>query len=310
MKFHAGYAKGQRSLRYLFCLYILLFFTQQKTFSQPSDSLNHYKPKRAAHLAIGMGAAYAGGMTGLYKLWYEGYPSTDFHFFDDKQEWKSMDKLGHVGSAYYISRWSSDLVKWTGAKSLRSDWIGTGVSFVFLTSIEIFDAYSANWGFSVSDMIANTSGCVLYMGQQLAWKEQRIAMKFSYLPSDFAAQRPDALGETGGERVFKDYNGQTYWLSFNIYSFLPGDSRFPKWLNIAAGYGADGMISADDEGLVLTGVERIRQYYLSADVDLTRINWKSKTLKSISELIGFIKFPLPAVRWDEGKKPEFMLLGF
>jgi hypothetical protein len=298
----------------VFILYILIQSAGDAD-CQSKDSLPSYNPKRSTRLAAGMGVAYAAGMTGLYKLWYEGYPSTSFHFFDDHHEWKRMDKLGHAGSAYYISRWSSSLVKWTGAKERRSDWIGTGVSFMFLTSIELFDAYSTNWGFSTTDMLANTAGCALYMGQQLSWNEQRAQLKFSYQPTKFAKYRPDALGETGIERLFKDYNGQTYWLSFNIYSFLPDNSRFPRWLNLAVGYGADGMVTAYDQVYEIDRVifkeeDRIRQYYLSGDIDLTKIRWKSKILKSLSSTIGFIKFPLPAIRWDERGKSEFILLGF
>ncbi len=282
--------------------------------SQNQDS-SIYNPKRGRNLAIGMGATYVAGMTGLYKLWYEGYPSTSFHRFDDKNEWKQMDKFGHTGSAYYISRWSSNLVKWTGASTKKSDITGTGISFVFLTSIEVFDAYSANWGFSVSDMIANTSGCALYLGQQLAWKEQRITMKFSYSPTDYADYRPDALGSTFGERVFKDYNGQTYWLSFNIYSFLNEESKFPKWLNLAVGYGADGMVTAYEQVFEIDRVifpedERVRQFYISPDIDLNRIKWKSGFMKQFSNVIGFIKFPLPAVSWDDHGFCKVLPIGF
>lgn len=285
------------------------------TAAQVNDSIPVYSKSRGNKLAVGMSLAYAGGMTGLYQLWYKDYPSTSFHFFDDKMEWKNMDKLGHTGSAYYVSRWSSDLIKWTGAKPRRSDWIGTGISYLFLTSIELFDAYSANWGFSVSDMTANTAGCALYIAQQLAWNEQRITMKFSYVSTDFAKYRPDALGEQPLERLFKDYNGQTYWLSFNIYSFLPKGNRFPKWMNLAAGYGADGMVTAYEQVFEIDHVifpekERIRQYYLSADIDLTRINFKSSVLKNLCKTFGFIKFPLPALRWDERGSCVFMPLGF
>jgi Predicted periplasmic lipoprotein (DUF2279) len=302
--------------RFFLSIYISFFLCSVDVNAQTAaDSVSTYQPARGRKMAIGMGAAYVGGMAGLYKLWYEDYSSSGFHFFDDKNEWKNMDKFGHIGSAYYISRWSSDLIKWTGHNARRSDWKGTGVSFLFLTSIELFDAYSDNWGFSVSDMLTNVGGCALYMGQQLAWREQRITFKFSYVPTDFANYRPDALGSTSVERLFKDYNGQTYWLSFNIASFLPESTHFPKWLNLAAGYGANGMVTAYEQVFEIDRVifkeeDRIRQYYLSADIDLTRIQWKSKFLRTFSGAIGFIKFPLPALRWDQRGRMEFMPLGF
>ena len=47
------------------------------------------------------------------------------------------------------------------------------------------------------------------------------------------------------QQVLKDYNGQTYWLSANIWSFNK-ESNFPRWLNVAFGYGADGMLYGEN----------------------------------------------------------------
>ncbi len=298
--------------------YFLLFFLLLVNIhcrAGDADSISTFNPQRARIAGIGLGVTYAASMTGLYKLWYDDYPSTTFHAFDDSHEWKGMDKLGHVGSAYYISRWCNNIVLWTGTSQKKSALIGTGISFLFLSTIELFDAYSTNWGFSSSDMVANTAGCALFLGQQLGWKEQRITMKFSYVPSEFAKYRPDVLGETSLERLFKDYNGQTYWLSFNIYSFLNKDSRFPKWLNLAGGYGTSGLVTAYEQvyeidQVIFPEAERKREYYISADIDLTKIKWHSKTMRGISEVIGFVKFPLPAVKWSEKRHAEFQMFGF
>jgi hypothetical protein len=46
--------------------------------------------------------------------------------------------------------------------------------------------------------------------------------------------------------MLKDYNGQTYWLSVNLHSFYKG-SKIPKWLNLAIGYGANGMLTGNGE---------------------------------------------------------------
>jgi hypothetical protein len=35
---------------------------------------------------------------------------------------------------------------------------------------------------------------------------------------------------------------KTYWLSVNLHSFSKAQ-KIPKWLNLAIGYGADGMIT-------------------------------------------------------------------
>ena len=81
---------------------------------------------------------------------------------------------------------------------------------------------------------------------------------------------PEQLGENHLQRALKDYNGQTYWLSFNMKSLLNIEQeKFPNWLNLAVGYSGDNMTNPyHEEG----DDERKRQYLLSLDVDLTKIN--------------------------------------
>lgn len=269
------------------------------TFLQPKD---HYQPKRGRLIAIGVGGAYVASMSVLYSVWYKDYPQSKFHFFNDVKEWNQMDKFGHVGSSYYLGRWSTEMVRWTGTDNRKSAIIGTGMGYLFQTTIEVLDGFSSQWGFSVGDVIANTTGSALFLSQELLWNEQRITYKFSYHESELAQYRPNILGATLPERILKDYNGQTYWLSANIYSFLPKESKFPKWFNIALGYGADGMIGAESndvsyKGIAVPPYERVRQFYLAADVDLSKIKTKSKTLKTLFQLFGFVKFPSPTFEY-------------
>ncbi|MEJ6491389.1 MAG: hypothetical protein QNL60_02870 [Flavobacteriales bacterium] len=59
-------------------------------------------------------------------------------------------------------------------------------------------------------MGANALGSGLFLGHHLLWKEQRIVLKFSSHPTEFAKYRPEVLGSSYPERLLKDYNGQTY----------------------------------------------------------------------------------------------------
>jgi hypothetical protein len=81
---------------------------------------------------------------------------------------------------------------------------------------------------------------------ELLWKEQRITPKFSFHTTQYAQYRPNVLGSSLAEQMLKDYNGQTYWLSVNLHSFYKG-SKIPKWLNLAIGYGANGMLTGNGE---------------------------------------------------------------
>ncbi len=250
---------------------------------------------RINYTIAGTGAVYAASMTGLYSLWYKDYPQSEFHFFNDNAEWLQMDKMGHLGSAYYLTNWSTSLYNWAGLDNRRAAWAGGASAMLFLTTVEVFDGFSSQWGFSGGDMVANAAGAGLSIYQQLQWQEQRIKIKFSFSESKYAKYRPDQLGTSYVEQLFKDYNGQTYWLSGNMHSFLGPESKFPKWLNVAVGYGVDGLTGARANIAGTESFERRRQFYLAPDIDLTRIPVKSKFLKTVFETIGFIKFPAPAL---------------
>lgn len=267
----------------------------------------------AKRLAIvsGAGAAvYVGGMAGLYSLWYADYPQSDFHFFNDNNEWLQMDKMGHTFSAYYIGKLGHQSLTWSGLNNKKATWYAAGYSLLFMTTIEVFDGFSEEWGFSKGDFIANVSGAGLFTAQQLIWQEQRIGLRFSYHATSYPQYRPDVLGSTPVERLFKDYNGQTYWLSANIHAFLNNESKFPKWLNFAVGYGADGMTGGTSNpdsanGLAIPSFERSRQFYLSPDIDLSKIKTRSKFFNSVFGFVGFLKVPLPTVEFNQKGKVNF-----
>ncbi len=278
-------------------LFTTSFLFAQNTFDsffKPSDSLNK---KRLNTLIISETAVGAAALIGLNQLWYADYPKSDFHFINDNAEWLQMDKAGHVFSAYHLGSFGSNALKWSGCDNKRQLLYGATLGLAFLTTVEVFDGYSSQWGASLGDVAANVSGTALFVSQELLWKEQRIVPKFSFHTTPYASARPNVLGSSVSEQILKDYNGQTYWLSVNIHSFFK-QSKLPKWLNVAVGYGAEGMITGN-EGLVntvfLPESERYRQIYLSFDVDLTKIKTKSNLIKTLFLVFNTIKIPAPAI---------------
>ncbi len=268
----------------------------------PADSV--LSKKKLYAVAAIEGSIWVGSVVGLNYAWYSDFEKSSWHSFNDNSEWLQVDKVGHATTSYFLGKIGYDMLRWSGVSHKKSIWYGGSLGFVYLTSIEMLDAYSQNWGFSWGDMAANAIGSGIYMTQAAVWKEQRISMRYSFHTTKYAAMRPNVLGSSFMERALKDYNGQTYWLSANIYSFMPDDSRFPKWLNVAVGYGAEGMLggfSNPDEvdGHPIAPYDRYRQYYLSLDVDWTRIPTKSKFLKSFFNVISFLKFPMPAIEFSE-----------
>jgi hypothetical protein len=281
----------------------MMFLTIKGSAQNPEyDTLypSELRKGRLIGVSVTGGALYIGGMIGLYNLWYKNYPQSSFHFINDNDEWLYMDKIGHATTAYWIGRVGYNALRWSGVDEKKSIWIGGSLGFAFLTTIEIFDGFSAEWGASAGDIIANTAGAAMFIGQQFLWHDQRFSLKFSYSPSEFAQYNPELLGQNHLQRVIKDYNGQTYWLSTNIKSFFRNkNSRFPGWLNVAFGYSGMGMIGArsNPEGNI-PQYERIPRFLFSLDIDLTRIKTRSDTMKLILNMIGFIKIPFPTLEYN------------
>jgi len=282
--------------------------SQINQFLKPSDTLDIH---RRNALVITEASVVGLSLIGLNSLWYNDYPRSKFHTIDDANEWKQMDKIGHVFSTYQLSKAGADLLNWTGVSKNNQLIYGSTLGLAFLTTVEVFDGFSSEWGFSWSDFGANAIGTTLYVGQELLWDEQRFVIKYSFHKTNFAPQRPNTLGNGLLEEALKDYNGQTYWLSFNLRSFLK-DAKIPEWLNLAFGYGADGMLSSRGESVdnLFTNQNQYRQFYLSFDVDLTRIKTESHVLKTIFSVLNVIKIPLPTVEFNSQNRPVFRLFYF
>jgi len=235
--------------------------------------------------------------TALSKTWYTDYPRSGFHFKNDNLQWLQMDKAGHVYASYHLSQLGNEALAWSGVEKKDRLIYGSAFGFAFISAIEILDGYSAQWGASWGDLAANAGGTALYVTQELLWDEQRIIPKFSFHTTPYASARPNVLGSTVSEQILKDYNGQTYWLSVNLHSFAK-KSTIPDWLNVAVGYGAEGMITGNDHlvnTVFLPEHERVRQFYLSLDVDLTKIDTNSHLLKTLFSIFNTIKVPAPTL---------------
>lgn len=272
------------------------------------DTINKQKLRFVSSAFIG---SYALGMSGLYSLWYKDYTGSRFHSFNDNGEWLQMDKAGHAFSTFQLSRIGSASYAWTGMPKKKAAFLGTGSALLVMTSVEIFDGFSDHWGFSWGDITANTLGASCFLLQDMTWHEPRIKFCYSFHQTMYADIRPALLGSTFTEQVLKDYNGQTIWLSGNIRSFAPSWNTVPKWLNIAIGYGAEGMVGGHDNIFTDDNNQisdyslkypRIRQYYLSVDIDLTKTNVKPGLLRSVFQTIGMIKIPAPSIELNSHGK--------
>jgi len=302
--------------KWLLVLILVSFLSPETTsaqntsiFWQKSDTLNK-KRRSAVYIAEASAATLA--LIGLNQLWYADFPRTSFQTVNDNKEWLQLDKVGHMLSSYYIGKLGMEALDWAGESKKNQLLYGATLGFAFLTGVEILDGYSKEWGFSVGDFVANTAGTGLLIGQELLWDEQRINLKYSFHTTKYASLRPEILGENFLQQTIKDYNGQTYWLSANLWSFNK-KSKIPKWLNIAIGYGGEGMLSGNRGTFTDHDNfedKRYRQFYLSFDVDLTKIKTRSKLLKTVFSTINFIKIPAPTIEFNTNSKIKFHFLYF
>lgn len=300
----------------------------QKLLSKP-DSLNK---ARFWTLNGTLATGYTGVVIALDRVWYAEFPRSRFHTFNDMGEWEDMDKMGHLFTAYMEGKLSSQMYQWTGLNRKKSAYAGFALGTIFQSTLETLDGFSEEWGWSWGDVGFNTGGSLIFLAQELAWEEQRIAIKISSWrrplneltlvdqngvnPITLSSRRNELYGTNVAEVLLKDYNALTIWGSVNIHSFMKKkDTKFPAWLNVAVGYGAENIYggfdntwtSEDGSEYILPeeDYKRYRQIFLSFDIDMTKIPVKNKFLKTLFSGINIIKIPAPAVEFNTLGKVKF-----
>lgn len=303
---------------------------QTSGFFVPSDTLDTGRFHKALLFS---GVTYTGFSIGLYHAWYRNYPQSSFHLFNDWGEWRHMDKVGHVYTAYIQGVLCYKGARWTGLDEDKSILTGMICGSLFQTTIEIMDGFSKEWGFSVSDMGANILGTATFALQQRYWGEQRISLKVSSSPATYSSdpiysvdglhtsslnERANSLfGRSFAERYLKDYNAQTYWLSVNVKDFMGNSGGWPAWLNMAVGYGGANMFGGyentwEKESQIFklseAGYPRYSQFYIGPDINLTRLGLKSPFLKTLATVFNIFKVPAPALEINTRGQVIFHLI--
>jgi hypothetical protein len=202
-------------------------------------------------------------MIGLNYIWYKDSLRSKFKFFNDAKEWKQVDKLGHLHTAYFESVWATQMLKWAGVDHKKASIYGALVGFTIQSSIEIFDGFSEKWGASWSDIGFNALGSGMALTQNLLWKEQRIRTKYSFhqvsYPDAQLEQRAiDLYGEGKIERLIKDYNSLAIWVSITPSRFMKNPRPQAKWLALSLGYAGGDMYGGFDNSWEDEEINRIR----------------------------------------------------
>jgi uncharacterized protein YfiM (DUF2279 family) len=241
---------------------------------------------------------YGASLYGLSQIWYNNFAQDKFHSFNDMDQWGGMDKFGHVTTAWQLSNFSYRLYRYTNMKNERAAFVGSTVAMLYQTTLEIFDGYAAEWGFSWGDMGANLLGAGFAYLRNTG-KMKNIQYKFSYYKTKYPQYRPNVLGKNSSEQVLKDYNGQNYWLSINLPKNWFKNTEH-NWLCFSIGYSIDGFTGGSQNyfDASITNpptFERVGEFFFSFDIDFTKLNIKSRLLKNVLKVFNVIKIPCPAI---------------
>lgn len=301
-----------KSSSFIITLMFFSFLFYKVQAQSTHDSINS---KRLWITTGALGVGYGSSTYLLNRTWYQDYPRSSFHLFNDWGEWNNMDKIGHVFASQFQSNYAFHLYQWAGVDKEKAIWYGSITALLFQSTIEVLDGFSTEWGFSLFDFGANVAGSALFASQQSLWGQQKIILKVSggkrkYSTSplpvhdevSLSNRADDLFGSGKASRFLKDYNAQTYWVSINLRDLKLADT--PAWFNMSFGYGSENLFGGfdnswmvNDQTIRLSNEEypRYHQFYISPDIDLSKIKTKSPFVKAILGVLNIFKVPLPTL---------------
>jgi hypothetical protein len=286
-----------------FLTVLLILLLSRFGFAQTDSTQQNVTPAfhkgRFAAVVATEAALYAGTMSYLNFIWYKDTKRVAFEFYADGKGYLQVDKFGHAYGSYLESYIGYRAMRWSGASKKKALLYGGTLGFFLQSPIEIVDGFYEGWGFSWTDMAANAVGSSFVIGQELLFDEQIMKYKFSFRRSPYSKQANGYLGTTFAGQILQDYNAHTYWFSIGLNRIIRSE-RIPAWLNVAVGYGANGMFGEFENikkwgNVVIPPTQRYRQFLFSLDIDWTKIKTKNRFLNQVFQSMFMIKLPFPAL---------------
>lgn len=165
---------------------------------------------------------YGGGSFGV----------TDEGWFERDTKHGGLDKTGHFTAGTIWTAGLSALHRYWGFSRREAAVRGTISAFIALAAIEIADGTSKRQGFSGTDLIMDTAGCLVgYVHETSPWFNRVFDFRWEYWPTDRAIVNNDPT---------TDYEKSAHLLAINVGNLL---SRRPSaWdlLDIQVGYRTRG----------------------------------------------------------------------
>lgn len=236
--------------------------------------------------------------------WWDG-TGNGFHFDDQLNYAHNFDKIGHFHGAYTYAMLVARGLEWTGMRPKRAALWGSSVALLIQTQVEIFDGYSAKWGFDRYDQLANTLGVGWFYAQQRIYALQDFQLRFGYFPETVA--KLDGGTQTVGLDKFltDDYANHSYWISMRLWNYLPERLQrwWPSFLQISVGAALDDWLPDESKPGHLS-------YYLSIDLDFKRIIPQRRWLgRTAADILNLFHFPAPAIRLHPNARFHLLYYG-
>lgn len=263
----------------------------------PTDSLQVFSPLKFATVASVVGLTYGAAYLFIFRKGWWGDEEAGFHFENDFEYAKNLDKLGHFTAGVLMGEIFYEGYRWTGMSEWNA-YLFAGLSGTLShVAIDIKDGFSPEWGFSIFDVLFGSVGSFYPMAKRY-WKPfNYIDWKMSYWINSHAYYDDSDTGVPTD-----DYVNQTYWLSLKVARLLPRTWRhyYPEWLAFAFG------ISIDDGRFIRVGKTETAkghhlrghyEFYLSLDYDLEAFHPHKRWARTLVKYLNYIKFPAPTLQF-------------
>ena len=246
----------------------------------------------------GVGSAFVGGNAYLYhyfkKAWWSGDRADHFFFHADWDQWfRDQDKFGHMLGGYHLARIGYSALREACVSDKKALIWATAYAAAFQLQIEIFDGRFVKYGFSYADMIANTTGQVLFVMQTLHPALRAIKPTFSYHKT--LALRNTEAGLIDSElRPSLDYSGQTYWFSTDVNQLLPDGAKpyWPSFIRFSVGHSITDWVLPTVPSAT---VRAKRKILLSLDFDPEKLPGNWPLWRTVKHTLSYYRFPAPAL---------------
>lgn len=199
---------------------------------------------------------------GIVNWWSEFHSIsfTDEGWFSSSSTNGGADKTGHAFSTYTLSRILSALYRNIGIKDEDAEWQGPLVGWSLMAMVEFADALS-DYGFSTSDLAANSAGALLaYLHERYPAFDELVDFRIEYLPSE-------GFLRSGKFGVDTDYSGMKHLLAFKLSGVNSIRDNPLSYLEFHLGYFTRGY-SVYDRGFY---DDRTRNIYTGISINLSRL---------------------------------------